>query len=172
MENNLPLKQCLFHIRSNIRHIFWDETIILNLIIRKHQLDFTHDNFEERKQITSVINSHIKNELFKSEEKFQKFISDFKNDIERYEELKDFIRTNEIPHYIKFLTSIGFPFDVDNIDKDNFYQLVSELKQTPEFIEFEIKRKDFIENYIRLLDKVTKAITGVTTEMYVRSEFL
>lgn len=164
--DNKSLHYSAFRIYRKAREVFSTECFILELIAEKHYLDFTNDNLKQRKEITKNIKVGMENLLDEYQKDYQKNLLAYEKEIELYE-LNKFVSFEPVPNYISFLRSIGFPFDLENIDKEDFLHLISEIKQTPEFIEYKAKRNDFIDNTIRPLAKIVATkIDGFEPEIF------
>lgn len=171
MTNNSLHYQTVDYIYRHTINIFDSEDHLLILLTKKHNLGLSPNDLEKRNKITKAITSYIDEFLSYEEKHYQEISSRLNN--EQYE---IFLSPEGVPHYIKFLLSIGFPFEAEYLDKENFYQLISEIKQTPDFIEYENKRKDFIENFIRSMENYLKDYYHkryfTQQNKKIRSEFL
>lgn len=185
---NKYLNDELFHAAVNsilfqTLEIFYVEDLILKMLTKKHHLRLSEQ--EQRSDITNQLNLMINSILHPNEDYYKYLLSDLKEELETYKELNDFIAPEGLPLYINFLISVGFPFDVEYLDKENFYQLIEELKQTPEFIECETKRKNFInkaispmKNFLKRYDinefneRYSERIDMFGEEKKIRTKFL
>lgn len=149
MENNLTTPEVVRSIYSQTVDFFFYEGYILSLLDKKYSLNLSNSNLRERNRYTNEINTYINDTLHYQNFKYKKLLSDF----ESREDVKHFLSPEGVPTFIKYLLELGFPFDViDNLDKENFLQLITEFQQYPEYSEYETKRRNFINSVISKMD--------------------
>lgn len=156
------LKRYLLIIHDITSLIFDNEKEILRLLNQKYSLSLNNEDLEKRKELTELINEYIKLGIKENEKQYQilpsylekmirrdffyyKHTPEFFEDI--YKRIHKYISPEGVPTYINFLLSIGFPFDLEYITEENFNELILEFNQTPDFIEWENKRNNFVNNF-------------------------
>lgn len=155
-------KKYLFIIHELSLFILDNEKEILKLLIQKYSLSLNNEDLEKRKELTELINEYIEVGIKENEKQYQILPSYLEKMIKRDffyykpipEAIEDmckrihkYISPEGIPNYISFLLSIGFPFDLENMTEENFNEIILEFNQTPDFIEWENKRNNFINNF-------------------------
>lgn len=155
-------KKYLFIIHELSLFILDNEKEILKLLIQKYSLSLNNEDLEKRKELTELINEYIEVGIKENEKQYQILPSYLEKMIRRdffyYKPIPEliedmckrihkYISPEGIPNYISFLLSIGFPFVLENMTEENFNELILEFNQTPDFIEWENKRNNFINNY-------------------------